>query len=235
MSEHFSQGDRFKQAVKAIDRENSDDPVRILRPGEIHQPEKDGKSLKSEGGRKETAEDTRGDVGGACQREVVHSELMTKWVKQLDAEPDEAQLLAARACHLRRFDMPRSQYPIGRAGYLRWRKDQARRHAELAGEILSEAGYEPEIIKRVGDIIQKKNLKKDPQVQTHEDALCLTFLELQYEELKERLTAEARQETKGEQGGKGEVIDGEKKMKDILGKTLKKMSPAGQKIAKSLL
>ena len=36
----------------------------------------------------------------------------------------ETLLLAARAHHLRRWELPRDSYPVGRAGYLRWRRDQ---------------------------------------------------------------------------------------------------------------
>ena len=98
---------------------------------------------------------------------------------RLDPDVDEARLLAARAHHLRRWVVPRSTYPEGRAGYLRWRRDQKRRHAEEVGAILAEVGYPTEVVERVGAIVRKEGLGSDPAVQVHEDALCLVFLETQ--------------------------------------------------------
>jgi hypothetical protein len=92
--------DRFARAVTAIDRANADDPNRIMVRGEI-QP-----------------------------KELAHSELATEWVRRLDAEPSEALLLAVRAHHIRRWMIPRSSYPTGRSGYLRWRRALHQLHAD---------------------------------------------------------------------------------------------------------
>ena len=69
-------------------------------------------------------------------KEQAHAEMMTAWVLRLDPDADEAQLLAARAHHLRRWTLPRTDYPDGRAGYLRWRTALKAQHAEEVGEIL---------------------------------------------------------------------------------------------------
>lgn len=114
-------------------------------------------------------------------KELVHSEAVTAWVRRLVAEPSDAQLIAARAHHLRRWAVPRSSYPEGRAGYLRWRRDQQRRHAEEVGEILRAVGYDEATAEDVGSIIRKEGLATRPEVQAHEDALCLVFLEAQAE------------------------------------------------------
>ena len=50
-----------------------------------------------------------------------------------DPAATEAQVLAARAHHLRRWVVPRTSYPEGRAGYLRWRTDQKRRQGLVGG------------------------------------------------------------------------------------------------------
>lgn len=112
-------------------------------------------------------------------KELVHSEAVTAWVRRLAVEPTDAQLLAARAHHLRRWAVPRNSYPEGRAGYLRWRRDQQRRHAEEVGEILRGVGYDEATVDEVGSIIRKEGLATRPEVQAHEDALCLVFLEAQ--------------------------------------------------------
>jgi hypothetical protein len=128
--------------------------------------------------------------GAEVPKELDHSRRMTAWVRRLDPEPNEAQLLAARAHHLRRWLVPRAAYPEGRAGYLRWRADQKRRHAEDVGQILESVGYGPDTIGRVQAIVRKEGLGRDPEVQTHEDALCLVFLETQLRDLSTDLGAE---------------------------------------------
>ena len=67
-------------------------------------------------------------------KELAHAEMVTEWVRRLRPDPSEALLLAARAHHLRRWAVPRSTYPDGRAGYLRWRRDMHQRHAEETDE-----------------------------------------------------------------------------------------------------
>src|SRR3954466_15572295 len=108
---------------------------------------------------------------------------MTAWVQRLDPDATEEQLLAARANPLRRWTLPRTDYPEGRSGYLRWRKELGRRQAEGVGEILAAAGYDDATTARVGAIVAKVDLRTDPQVATHEDALCLVFLQTQFAEL----------------------------------------------------
>src|SRR5690606_21022642 len=112
-------------------------------------------------------------------KELAHAELMTEWVRRLDPDPSEAQLLAARAAHLRRWGTPRSSYPDGRAGYLRWRRDLQQQHADEVGAILERVGYDPATVERVQQLVTKRGLGIDPAVQVHEDALCLVFLETQ--------------------------------------------------------
>ncbi len=147
-------------------------------------------------------------------KEQAHAEMMTAWVRRLDPDADEAQLLAARAHHLRRWSLPRSDYPEGRSGYLRWRTQLKARHAEEVSAILAGCGYRPEVIERVERIIRKQDLRTDPATQTHEDALCLVFLETQLADVGGQL--------------------GEDKTVDVLRKTLVKMSEQGRQEAAGL-
>lgn len=170
-------GSRFEQAIAAIDAANGDDPNTI---------------------------EVRGRVR---PKEVAHAELMTEWLARLDPAADEAQRLAARAHHLRRWSLPRSSFPEGRAGYLRWRTTLRKQHADEVVGLLAEVGYDEATIARVQAIIRKDGLRDDPQVQTHEDALCLVFLETQLAATVDDL--------------------GDDKMLDVIAKTAAKMSPAG--------
>jgi hypothetical protein len=168
---------RFDEAIAAIDAANEADPNTL-------------------------------EVRGAIRpKELAHAELMTEWVAQLDPDASEAQRLAARAHHLRRWTSPRSSYPEGRAGYLRWRTALKAQHAAEVGDILEAAGYDAGTIDTVQRIIKKQGLGKDPAVQVHEDALCLVFLETQLASTVDQL--------------------GDDHMLDVIRKTAAKMSPAG--------
>jgi hypothetical protein len=176
--------DRLARALDAIDAANAGDPHTIMIDG-VSRP-----------------------------KELAHAELMTRWVRTLDPDCSDEQLLAARAHHLRRWTIPRDSYPDGRAGYLRWRTALKRQHADDVGEILRRAGYDDQVVARVQAIVRKQGLGSDPAVQVHEDALCLVFLETQLDELAGKL--------------------GEDKTIDVLQKTAKKMSSAGLQAALGL-
>lgn len=116
-------------------------------------------------------------------QELFFSEQHTKWVMKLDPDASDALLLASRCQHICRWEIPRKSYPMDRPGYLTWRSDLKKFHAEKAGEILAEVGYDAAMIERVQELNLKKNLRKDPECQTLEDALCLTFMEQQFDAL----------------------------------------------------
>jgi hypothetical protein len=125
--------------------------------------------------------------GGVSRpRELVQSERLERWIQKLDPGASEPLRLAARCQHLGRFRVPRSTYPADRVGYLKWRTELGRFHAETAAHILSEEGYDSDTIERVRRIVRKQGLTSDPDVQTMEDALCLSFLEHEYAEFSEK-------------------------------------------------
>lgn len=137
-----------------------------------------------------------------------------EWVTKLDPEASESLLLASRAQHIGRWEIARSSYPEGRVGYLKWRTDLSKFHAAKAAEILESVGYEDETIQRVKQIIRKQRIKDDEEVQTMENALCLVFLQFQYDDLIAKTS--------------------EEKMVNILQKTWAKMSDQGRNMALSL-
>lgn len=120
-----------------------------------------------------------GDDPTPRPKELVHAERMTWWLARLDPSSDDAQRLAARAHHFRRWTSPRSEYPEGRAGYLKWRRDARKRHTAEVDELLERCGVDAATRGDTARIIGKEGLATDPRVQTHEDALCLVFFELQ--------------------------------------------------------
>ena len=123
-------------------------------------------------------------------KEIIHADLVTEWVLRLKPDADDALLIAARGHHFRRWTMPRSSYPAGRSGYLRWRKDLHEQHARELGVLLGDAGYDEATIGSVQSIVRKDGLARaaeNDDVQVLEDALCLVFLETQLAEIAARL------------------------------------------------
>ena len=176
--------ERLRRALAAIDAANAGDPQRLRVRGELR------------------------------PNELAHAELVSEWVERLAPDPGEALLLAARAHHLRRWMIPRSEYPAGRRGYLRWRRALHVLHAREVAAILTAEGYDESTIRRVQDLVQKKDLGRDAEVQILEDALCLVFLETQLHDLAAQLDDD--------------------KLLGVLRKTLRKMSPDAIRRAEEL-
>lgn len=119
--------------------------------------------------------------GNDYPQEYFFAVQLYEWILKLEPSASEALLLASRSQHIGRWEIARESYPEGRVGYLTWRKDLSLFHAKKASEILDEIGYEKEEIAKVERIILKQKIKADHEVQTMENALCLVFLQFQYE------------------------------------------------------
>lgn len=104
------------------------------------------------------------------------------WVLKLEPNASEAVLLASRCQHIGRWTIPRDSYPDGKTGYLNWRSDLAKFHAATAAAMMLEAGYDEQEVDEVKRIILKQKIKLDPEVQLMENALCLVFLQFQFED-----------------------------------------------------
>ncbi|HVS66367.1 MAG TPA: DUF4202 family protein [Thermoanaerobaculia bacterium] len=182
--DRVSDRDRYSRAISAIDRLHEDDPEREPADG----------------------------VERAAA--LGYAERMSAWIDRLSPRASEALRLAARCQHLRRWEIPRSGHPEGRAGYLAWRRAAQHHHAELAARVLVEAGYDAETIARVRELVQKKRLRTDAETQTLEDAACLVFLEQGLADFADRHPRE--------------------KLVEVLGKTWRKMSPGGRSAALAL-
>src|SRR5690606_1689113 len=118
-------------------------------------------------------------------RELFLADKLTGWVQVLDPAAAEPLLLASRCQHIGRWQIPRHDYPEGRIGYLSWRKAQAQHHDAMASAILRDLHYIDDTIERVQTIILKRGIKQDADVQTMENALCLIFLQYQFESFRQ--------------------------------------------------
>ncbi len=160
------------------------------------------------------------NVEGTGEQEVpatlVYGQRMSAWVDRLKPDASEALKIAARAQHIRRWEIPRADFAMDRAGYHKWRTTLYAFHGEKAAEIMRDTGYDDEAIERVKQILSKKKLKTDPDVQALEDAAALVFLE-------HHLADFAARDDMAEE-----------KLIGILEKTWRKMSEQGQQEALKL-
>lgn len=145
--------------------------------------------------------------------ELLYAQRMTAWLERLDPNAPDTLRLAVRCQHICRWMIPRSSQPMTRQGYHQWRTQLAAFHAEKAGQILRQAGYDDATIARVQSLVRKDDLK-DPQTQTLEDAACLVFLEFELADFATR--------------------QDEVKILRILRKTWRKMSTRGHEAAMKL-
>lgn len=149
--------------------------------------------------------------------EEVYSERMTRRLEAMYPEASELLRIAARGQHLRRFDIPRLRFPQGREGYNEWRRGCREHHAKLLHDIMSANGYDSREIEHVAKLVKKEQLKKDKDSQALENVVDVVFLEHYFNEFH----------------GKYSHYD-DAKMIDIIGKTLRKMSPKGHQAALAL-
>ncbi|MCX8017425.1 MAG: DUF4202 domain-containing protein [Rhodocyclaceae bacterium] len=126
------------------------------------------------------AEDPRLDTdydGQTVPRELLYGRRMSEMIERYAPEADEAQRLAVRAQHIQRWKTPRDSYPMTREGYLQWRTGLYKFHAETAGRLVKEAGYDDATVERVKQAVGKRALKVNPDTQLLEDVADLVFIE----------------------------------------------------------
>ena len=152
--------------------------------------------------------------GAPVPKELHYARRMSAWLDKIAPGASDALKLASRAQHIGRWTSPRGDFPMDKAGYYKWRRALYVFHAETAGKLLAEAGFDAATIARVGELLRKENLKTDAEMQTLEDVACLVFLENFYTDFSRK--------------------HDDDKVIDILRKTWKKMSPAGHAAALDL-
>jgi hypothetical protein len=139
-------GKRFDDVIAAIDDSNARDPQSV-------------------------------EIGGrAIPAELLYGQRMSDALAAIAPDASELLRVAVRGQHIERWTSPRSGYPLGRAGYLKWRNDLKEFHAHRLGGIMTAAGYGPHDTARVGGLVRKERLRSDPEAQTLEDTACIVFL-----------------------------------------------------------
>jgi len=143
----MSQQSIYEKAVALINAANSEDP------------------------NKETAD------GKEWPKELLYSHRMADMLQRFAPDADDAMKLAIRSQHIQRWKSPRDAYPMDRIGYLQWRKDLYKFHAQTAADLLVQAGYGDDVIERVKQAVAKKQIKQNPDTQLLEDVTDLVFIE----------------------------------------------------------
>lgn len=149
--------------------------------------------------------------------EIVYAERMSECMDRIYPGASELLQLAARAQHIRRWEITRGDYPLGREGYNAWRKACREHHAKLTTDILLGAGYSTDETERVASFIRKERLKSDVESQALENVVGVVFVEHYLDDF---LVQHADYE--------------EAKIVGILSKTLRKMSAEGHAAALEL-
>ncbi|KAK1149302.1 hypothetical protein N8T08_006524 [Aspergillus melleus] len=212
----------FTKAMALIDAAHAQDPRRIPIPKSTPALEAEPESKdttthaddKKEKGEEEEEEEIPYELHYA-QKMTHYLTLHTSGVASTPP-PSEPLSLAIRAQHLRRWEIPRTTYPMTKVGYHSWRTALQRHQASLAEQICLDAGYDTVSAARVAALVRKEDLKKeDAETQVLEDVACLVFLDDQLV---------------GFAGEKGKEY-GEEKMLGILRKTWAKMSERGRELA----
>jgi hypothetical protein len=152
--------------------------------------------------------------GKIFPKEVLYSQRMTVWMDRVSPDAKEFMKIAARAQHICRWEIPRTDYPMGKKGYHHWRTTLYRHHADKAAEIMLNCGYDDETTEQMRQLLLRRNLRSSADMQTLEDVICLVFLENYFIDFSRK--------------------HDEEKMIGIIQRTWAKMSPNGHEIALSL-
>ncbi|KAK0542465.1 hypothetical protein OC846_006607 [Tilletia horrida] len=172
---------------------------------------------------------------GAALDELAYADCVESWAVRLlpayaDSLPEIAKdneelvRIAARCQHLARFESPRSSYPEGKAGYLKWRRELYTLQADRAAEYMKQADLPDDEIEAAKTWISKTDLKpgkaagSNQGTQLLEDAAVLVFLEQELALFAQRHSEDYTRE----------------KFVDILKKTWRKLSTHAKEAAKKL-
>lgn len=125
------------------------------------------------------AEDPNQETAGGktWPKELLYSQRMSAMLERYAPDADDAIKLAARAQHVQRWKSARSDFPAGRQGYLQWRTGLYKFHAETAGTLMAQAGFDEATIERVKRAVGKRALKVNRDTQLLEDVTDLVFIE----------------------------------------------------------
>jgi hypothetical protein len=152
--------------------------------------------------------------GISSPKELLYGQYMSTCLEKYWPNSSENLQIAVRAQHVKRWHLKRSDFALGKKGYLTWRKELSVFHAATAKALMLGHGYSEDDAETTSVIIRKENLKSNSESQTLEDVACLVFLQYYFD----AFAAKHKEE----------------KIIRIVQLTWRKMSTQGQEIALSL-
>lgn len=155
--------------------------------------------------------DYQGQRLGACE---IYGIRMSQCQRALYPNASTALQIACRAQHIERWTLARSDFPMDRQGYHRWRTELGKHHAHRCAEILTQFDAPTALIEQTSSLLRKEKLKTNPDTQCLEDVACLVFLTHYFSDFSTKHP--------------------EEKIIDIVRKTWRKMSHTGQQAALAL-
>jgi hypothetical protein len=114
--------------------------------------------------------------GGQQPAALLYGQRMSGILDTFAPDASDHLKIAVRGQHIERWTRPRSDYPDGRSGYLQWRRDAAKFHADRVSDLMREQGYQPDDLNRAAMLIRKQAIKTDTEAQILEDVACLVFM-----------------------------------------------------------
>jgi Domain of unknown function (DUF4202) len=128
---------------------------------------------------KSNAEDPDSETanGKEYPKELLYAWRIAEMQERYLPDASEAVRLACRARHIQCWMCPRGGFPMDPDGHLQWRAAQYKCRAEIAGNLMKQAGCGDEMIRRVLTIISEKAHKVNPETQLMEDVVDLVFIE----------------------------------------------------------
>ncbi|TMM47464.1 DUF4202 domain-containing protein [Colwellia ponticola] len=156
--------------------------------------------------------------GSNQAKELVYGQQMTDCLQRYWPQANEVLQIAVRAQHIKRWQLKRTEFSEGKAGYYQWRIAQGKFHAELTASIMLKQGYSVAESKQCASIIRKENLQTNTDTQTLEDVACLVFMMHYFDDFATKYIQQ----------------DNEAKIVRIVQLTWKKMSPQAHDIALGL-
>ena len=123
-------------------------------------------------------------------KELIYGKQMSACLEQHWPNSAEVLQIAVRAQHIQRWQLKRTEFAQGKAGYYQWRIALGKFHAQLTEKLMIEQGYSLELAAETASILRKENLKTNNNTQTLEDVACLVFLQYYFDDFAQKYTAQ---------------------------------------------
>lgn len=115
-------------------------------------------------------------------KSLIYGQRMTNTLSNFMDDAPMVLSIACRAQHIQRWFIPRQDFPMGRTGYLNWRRKLAEHHADLGSKVMQANGFSEAQCLQLRKILTKQGIKSDPLVQALEDVACLVFIQYYFDD-----------------------------------------------------